>query len=425
MGLAQFRSSFHYSRRPLPPAAGLPPAAAGPLSHRPSSSPHQPRLLALAPVPGAPPAEPTALRPCLAASPVRRSFPAPRSPSSRAAPLPTRVSSPTAAAVLRPTPPFWTPPRRVPARSQPPGRPRPPPLRAPLHACFNRARRLRWPRVAPAYPTRQRRAWVPALRRGHPAPAPCTRACRAGCALAVHQGVPSSARTWRRQKPRAPAPDVPATPPDSFLVAARVLLDGPPRSSRRCASPTSGVPTHIDFMASPPPVALVTVRVLLHDGQLIRGMFVSFDPVWNPILRDCVEVHPQAGRHVPGPLVFPRAAIASLAVEPVSSPSLPTASVRAPSLALSAHTVPSPLPPPRTTTDWVVDSGASFHTTPTTNSLLHSHPPHPSHPTSIVVGNGSTLPVTSVPDAVHARPCSSEHLYRPNGATTGFSERQT
>jgi hypothetical protein len=27
------------------------------------------------------------------------------------------------------------------------------------------------------------------------------------------------------------------------------------------------------------PATLVTVRVLLHDGQLIRGMFVSFDPV--------------------------------------------------------------------------------------------------------------------------------------------------
>jgi small nuclear ribonucleoprotein (snRNP)-like protein len=125
------------------------------------------------------------------------------------------------------------------------------------------------------------------------------------------------------------------------------------------------------------PSALVTVCVLLHDGQLIWGMFVSFDPAWNPILRDCVEVHHQAGRHVPGPLVFPCAAIASLAVEHVSSPSLPSASVGAPSLALSAHTVPSPLPPPRTTTDWVVDSRASFHTTPTTNSLLHSHPPTP------------------------------------------------
>jgi hypothetical protein len=68
------------------------------------------------------------------------------------------------------------------------------------------------------------------------------------------------------------------------------------------------------------PAALVVVRALLHDDQLIRGMFVSFDPAWNPILRDCVELHPQVGRHVPGPLVFPRVVIASLAVEPVSSP---------------------------------------------------------------------------------------------------------
>jgi small nuclear ribonucleoprotein (snRNP)-like protein len=145
------------------------------------------------------------------------------------------------------------------------------------------------------------------------------------------------------------------------------------------------------YMSFTSPAAPVTVRALLHNGQLIRGMFVSFDPVWNPILRDCVEIHPQAGRHMPGPLVFPCAAIASLAVEPVSSPSLPSASIGAPSLALSAHTVPSPPPPTPTT-----DSGASFHTTPTTSSLFHSHPPHSSHPSSIIVGNGSTLPVTSV-----------------------------
>jgi small nuclear ribonucleoprotein (snRNP)-like protein len=44
------------------------------------------------------------------------------------------------------------------------------------------------------------------------------------------------------------------------------------------------------------PVAPVTVRALLYNGQLIRGMFVSFDPVWNPIFWDCVEIHPQAGR---------------------------------------------------------------------------------------------------------------------------------
>jgi hypothetical protein len=59
---------------------------------------------------------------------------------------------------------------------------------------------------------------------------------------------------------------------------------------------------------------------------------------------------------------------------------------------------------PLSPTDWVVDSGASFHTTPTTSSLSHSHPPHPSHPFSIVVGNGSTLSVTSVSASVLSGP---------------------
>jgi hypothetical protein len=46
--------------------------------------------------------------------------------------------------------------------------------------------------------------------------------------------------------------------------------------------------------------------------------------------------------------------------------------------------------------DYVIDSGASYHTTPTAGMLSRSHPPHSSRPTSIVVGNGSTLSVTSV-----------------------------
>jgi hypothetical protein len=46
--------------------------------------------------------------------------------------------------------------------------------------------------------------------------------------------------------------------------------------------------------------------------------------------------------------------------------------------------------------DWVIDSGASYHTTPTTCILSRSHPHPATRPTSIVVGNGSTLPVTSV-----------------------------
>jgi hypothetical protein len=45
---------------------------------------------------------------------------------------------------------------------------------------------------------------------------------------------------------------------------------------------------------------------------------------------------------------------------------------------------------------WVIDSSASYHTTPTTGILSRFHPPNSSHPTSIVVGNDSTLPVTLV-----------------------------
>jgi hypothetical protein len=46
--------------------------------------------------------------------------------------------------------------------------------------------------------------------------------------------------------------------------------------------------------------------------------------------------------------------------------------------------------------DWVIYSDASYHTTPIVGTLSRSHPPHSSYPSSIVVGNGSTLPATSV-----------------------------
>jgi hypothetical protein len=62
--------------------------------------------------------------------------------------------------------------------------------------------------------------------------------------------------------------------------------------------------------------------------------------------------------------------------------------------ALAAAYSTMALAPP--SSDWVIDSGASYHTTPTTGMLSHSHPPPSTHPTSIVVGNGSTLPVTLV-----------------------------
>jgi hypothetical protein len=70
--------------------------------------------------------------------------------------------------------------------------------------------------------------------------------------------------------------------------------------------------------------------------------------------------------------------------------------------ALAAAYCTMALAPP--SPDWVIDSGASYHTTPTTGMLSHSHPPPSTNPTSIVVGNGSTLPATLVGASVLPRP---------------------
>jgi hypothetical protein len=50
--------------------------------------------------------------------------------------------------------------------------------------------------------------------------------------------------------------------------------------------------------------------------------------------------------------------------------------------------------------DWVIDFGASYHTTPTTGTLSRSHPP----PIPLILGNVSTLPVTSVGASVFPGP---------------------
>jgi hypothetical protein len=54
--------------------------------------------------------------------------------------------------------------------------------------------------------------------------------------------------------------------------------------------------------------------------------------------------------------------------------------------------------------DWVIDYGASYHTSPTAGVLSRSHPPHPSHPPLTIVGNGSTLPITSIGASVLPTP---------------------
>jgi hypothetical protein len=48
----------------------------------------------------------------------------------------------------------------------------------------------------------------------------------------------------------------------------------------------------------------------------------------------------------------------------------------------------------------VADSGATHHTTPSVGNISTLHPLASSNPFSIIVGNGSSLPITSVGDSV-------------------------
>jgi hypothetical protein len=57
---------------------------------------------------------------------------------------------------------------------------------------------------------------------------------------------------------------------------------------------------------------------------------------------------------------------------------------------------------PTPVTDWVADSGATNLTTPHPGHIS-SRPPSLAHPSSIVVANGSVLPVTSIGDSMLPR----------------------
>jgi hypothetical protein len=57
-------------------------------------------------------------------------------------------------------------------------------------------------------------------------------------------------------------------------------------------------------------------------------------------------------------------------------------------------------PPPTATQDWVADSGASHHSTPSAGNISHTRTLTSCNPSSIIVGNGFTLPITSVGDSV-------------------------
>ncbi|WVZ92357.1 hypothetical protein U9M48_038430 [Paspalum notatum var. saurae] len=54
---------------------------------------------------------------------------------------------------------------------------------------------------------------------------------------------------------------------------------------------------------------------------------------------------------------------------------------------------------PPASAEWIADSGASFHTTLDAGILFSVRPPNPSCPSSIMVGDGSCLPVTSMGSA--------------------------
>jgi hypothetical protein len=56
--------------------------------------------------------------------------------------------------------------------------------------------------------------------------------------------------------------------------------------------------------------------------------------------------------------------------------------------------------PPTSVQDWVADSGASHHTTPSAGNIFKLHPLNSSGSSSIVVDYGSSLSITSVGDSV-------------------------
>jgi hypothetical protein len=65
---------------------------------------------------------------------------------------------------------------------------------------------------------------------------------------------------------------------------------------------------------------------------------------------------------------------------------------------------------PPTIIDWVADSGASNHTTSDAGTLTSIRPPTFTDPSSIIVGNGSALPVTSVGDSALPGPFYLKHV---------------
>jgi hypothetical protein len=67
-------------------------------------------------------------------------------------------------------------------------------------------------------------------------------------------------------------------------------------------------------------------------------------------------------------------------------------------------------PPPTSVQDWVAASGATHHTTPSVGNISTPRPLNSSNPSSIIIGKGSSLPVTSVGDSVLPGPFSLNNI---------------
>lgn len=80
--------------------------------------------------------------------------------------------------------------------------------------------------------------------------------------------------------------------------------------------PSCGAPPSLAVPMPPYPM-----HVSIHAGQHLQGTFMTFDPLMNPVLCDCIELHPQVGCHTTRPLVFPSATIASRMIKASSPPS--------------------------------------------------------------------------------------------------------
>jgi hypothetical protein len=70
---------------------------------------------------------------------------------------------------------------------------------------------------------------------------------------------------------------------------------------------------------------------------------------------------------------------------------------------------------PPAVTDWVADSDASNHTTSDAGKLTYIRPPHINNPSSIIVGNRSSLLVTSIGDMTLPGPFYLNNVFVTTG----------